>query len=1661
MGTGSWSVISGYAHIVSPNSAKTVVKDMNFGDTELQWMVTKGHCQNTARVILRNNKVGVDAGDEQDLCSASTVLEGSPVPAGASGSWHVIKGAATFANGSNPATAVSALGRGENVLEWRINKNGCTSSDQVSIWNNSATAASVGSALTVCNELPTLSGNEPLLSEETGYWSVVSGRGAFEDASKHHTQVSDLAFGENVFRWTINNNDKCSSSADLRVTNLKTFVDAGKDTVICANPVILRANPVPAGMTGTWNIVPGEGGGTIVEDDPSRPNIIRVGLDQGPNMLEWTINNNGCYSTDRVVVVNSRPYPVDGGSPRRVITGTTAFMDAVPPGAGQTGTWLLLSGGADIREPNNPITQVLNLRRGENVFRWVVTNGYCSDYADVVIVNGDVVDANAGRNQVICGSTTRLDANDPEGALGAWTRVKGTAVFENPYDPRTQVSNLAPGENILRWTISYGSSGSSTSSSDEVVIYNNQPATARTMDDVVLCDDNLTIRANEPGEVGSEPMGTPFWEIVSGGGEIVDPNAPETSVNDIAKGENVLVYTITKVHEGANKVCPSSDTLRVINGLPTTPVAGEDRTICSDEYRLSPNVPEHGVGRWRSGSVGGATFDGNRVYNLAPGENELIYEIATEWCTLESRILLTNNKPSDSFAGKGRDWCQPNFTMEAHEPQYGIGTWEKVSGGGVIAPEDLNNPVAEVTGLTSGSNRFRWVVDNNGCPSVSEVEIRYNFIAADAGDDFEICEDFTFLNGSNPMEGTGTWGVKGGSGSAIFEDVNDPLTRVSGLDRGPNVLTWTVNNVNCPSVSEVLVYNNKPTVPEAGDNQSGLCEPETILQGNAPAAGVGRWTVISGSATFNSETYTEAELDPNARVSGLSFGPNTLRWTISTEGQNAGYEGCSLSDEVVLTYNKVEAFAGNDAAACADEMVLSARNPSPGTGMWSVPGGQGAAVFEDPTSPNTRVYNLGRGQNTLRWTVWHNGCSTYDEVVIDNQLPSLPYAGNEQPLCTDETVLDATPPEGGSTGSWRVVTGSAVFEDETDPKTAVSGLAKGDNIFIWTTERIEGCVLEDEVLVQNHEPSDPYAGADYEEVCANTFTLKATAPEYGSGIWSFEAGGGNLSDPNDPEALITALNPGRNLLRWTVSQGQCSKWAEVEIINNTPTKANAGPDIEDCKDTQTLDANVPVHFERAYWERISGYGELDDINNPKSVVRNLAFGANEFQWVIENGSCRSTDRVVIFNQIPDKAFAGSDQLDVCDTYTVLNGNDPVTGVGKWSVLKGRGEVDDPHQYNTIVRNLGFGENIFLWEVTYGTCSTRDEMVVVSHKTEAYAGEDQVVYEPEVLLNANNAGELDAQWFVEGNSTAVLNDERFFNTSVSKLSAGINSFRWEINVNGCISSDRVSVDYRPVPDAGFIVDVEEGCYPLRVQFTNYSVGGSQYLWRFGDGSTSADRNPVHVFERPGTFTVQLVSPGPDGQDGLYEKEIRVFDHPVADFAVNPTVVYIPGEKARFYDLSTNAVSWWWDFGDGMLSEERNPSYEYREEGVYDVALTVGNVEGCLDTLIVEQAITAEPQGFVVFPNAFRPRPGGASASGVDPSAEYVVVFKPAFSDVDEFTLEIFNRWGQRIFKTNDINAGWDGMYEGQMAPQAVYVYLATGKYVNGREFRKTGSVLLVR
>lgn len=1625
-GNGKWSIIQGFGSFSSLTNENVTVSNIAKGTNIFRWTISKGSCSSYADVVVRNNQLDVSAGDVQLICTDNTVLEGTEPPLGTTGQWTVeLGGAVAFTDGTLYNTAVSNLGYDDNILRWTITKNGCKSSAIVTITSDRPTTALVGSMQTICGDETTLTGNDAL--QGNGRWSVISGSGVFDDPDDSKTSVSGIGFGDNVFRWTITKND-CSSSADLTIRNLKVYVYAGKDTVICERVTQLHANTPTVG-TGQWHMIAGMGGATFLPGNNILPNATVGGLDYGENGFVWTITNNTCVSRDSVVIVNNGPYPVEAG-PDFITNGPVATLNATTPTIGD-GHWELISGGGNVVNPTSAVSQITELRRGENVFRWTVTHLNCSEYDEVTITNGETIESNAGRDQVVCANSATLEGNDPDVAIGKWSIVEGSGIFDDVYNPNTGVTNLGFGDNIFRWTIYY----SSSNSSDDVLIKNNMPDQANAGNFDAVCGSEYQLSGN-PVRLD---MGIGFWTLFSGGGTIGDPTLPNPNVTGLGYGENKFIYTITNGDPGEQ--CVSTDTVIIINGLPTDALAGNNDTICVDYANLKPNTPIYGVGEWYVGNIGSARFEGGWARDLASGPNMLIWKISTDYCSSLDTIIIVNNSPSVADAGQSRDICETIVTLSANAPIHGIGSWELLYGSGVIQTP-LNDQTI-VTGLAKGENTFQWTIDNNGCKSVSSVVIRNNMIEANAGGSQTLCADNTILEANNPLPGVGTWGLLGGSGSANFDDLNDPYTKVSNLDQGENVLTWTINYKGCESVSLVTITNNNPTTSYAGLNDA-TCEPSYVLAGNLPEVYTSAsWTIREGGGEFSNIN------DPNARVDNLKFGTNIYRWTI--QNQN-----CTSFSDVKIEFNRIVASAGGDRPICAAETVLEGNSALPGVGVWSVPGGQGTTEFVNSSNPSTTVSNLRKGKNLLRWTISYKGCSTFDDVEITNNMPSDAYAGNNQVLCDSITTLDATVVEIG-TGRWSIGSGYADFENDLSPKTRVTGLSKGENLLIWTVTN-ESCVLQDQVLITNNKPSKPYAGSDYQEICENNFSLKAAIPEYGTGQWTFLKGGGTLSDYTDPRAVITMLNHGTNQLRWTVTAGQCTLSDEIIIENNTPTKANAGPDVEDCKDWRILDANK-ADYGVGLWERVSGNGDLVDPSDPKTRVENLEFGPNIFRWNIQNGNCISSDEVVIFNKIPDKANAGGDQT-ICEDYTVLNSNEPLTGVGSWSVIKGQGTFTNPSAYNTTVTNVGFGENIYQWQINYGECVTIDEVIVLSNKAFANAGEDQVVYESTAILNSNNAGELNAGWSVVGTSSAEFENSAFFNTRVNNLSTGVNTFKWSIDVDGCIAFNLVSVDYRPVPDAGFIVNTEEGCYPLTVRFTNYSVGGTVYYWDFGDGNTSGDSNPVHIFENPGVFTVSLSSPGPDGHDGIATKNISVFDHPTSGFTVNPELVYIPEDYARFYDLSNDAISWHWKFGDGNESALRNPSHKYQDAGIYDVMLTVSNQHGCEDSVTIEGAVVAELSGFITFPSAFKPRPG-VSETGTDPGMEYSVVFKPVYRDVDTYLIQIFNRWGQLIFQSTDIDAGWDGMYEGQLAPQAVYVYKASGKYLNGRGYSETGSVLLVR
>lgn len=146
-----------------------------------------------------------------------------------------------------------------------------------------------------------------------------------------------------------------------------------------------------------------------------------------------------------------------------------------------------------------------------------------------------------------------------------------------------------------------------------------------------------------------------------------------------------------------------------------------------------------------------------------------------------------------------------------------------------------------------------------------------------------------------------------------------------------------------------------------------------------------------------------------------------------------------------------------------------------------------------------------------------------------------------------------------------------------------------------------------------------------------------------------------------------------------------------------------------------------------------------------------------------------------------------------------------------------------------------------------------------------------------------------------------------------------------------------------PVADFVGSPTSGCVPLSVQFTDSSTGDiTSWDWDFGDGGTSTQQNPLHVYQNAGTYSVTLTVTAPEGSDTEIKTDyIVVYDVPVADFVGSPDSGSAP-LTVTFTDLSTGGpTSWSWDFGDGGGSSEQNPTYTYTNPGTYTVTLIAGN------------------------------------------------------------------------------------------------------------------------
>ncbi|MFK5855802.1 MAG: PKD domain-containing protein [Bacteroidota bacterium] len=189
------------------------------------------------------------------------------------------------------------------------------------------------------------------------------------------------------------------------------------------------------------------------------------------------------------------------------------------------------------------------------------------------------------------------------------------------------------------------------------------------------------------------------------------------------------------------------------------------------------------------------------------------------------------------------------------------------------------------------------------------------------------------------------------------------------------------------------------------------------------------------------------------------------------------------------------------------------------------------------------------------------------------------------------------------------------------------------------------------------------------------------------------------------------------------------------------------------------------------------------------------------------------------------------------------------------------------------------------------------------------------------------------------------------------------------------TDYIIVTY-PTPTADFDGSPTSGNTPFIVTFTDLSIDSvNTWLWDFGDGGSSTIQHPVYTYVAAGTYDVQLIVTGPGGSDTISKiNYIFVTEaEPEANFIGDPTIGEAPLEVS-FMDLSIgNIDAWSWDFGDGELSSEQNPSHEYITSGNFTVSLTVTGSGGSdteikTDYILIPVGTSENPSSIItVYPN----------------------------------------------------------------------------------------------
>lgn len=1497
--------------------------------------------------------------------------------------------------------------------------NGCVDTDDVIVTVNPLPTVEAGNDTAICIGATVTIGGSP--TGPVGSTFAWTPAGTLNDPTIANPDATPAV--TTTYYVTVTDANGCSDLDSIIVTiNPLPIVDAGNDTTICDQASVqIGGSPTgPAGSTFAWTPA-----GTL--DDPALANPTATPT-VSPTTYTVTVTDiNGCVDTDDIIVTLSPLPTADAGNDTAICITDSVQLTAT---GGVTYSWSPTTG---LDDPN--IANPMASPGTTTTYTVTVTDASgCVDTDDVIVTVNPLPTITTSNDTAICiNDSTQLSASG--GTAYVWTPA---ADLDDP-----NISNPYASPTVTTTYFVTVTDGNGCSNIDSVLVTVNPLPIADAGPDTTICDGTpVQIGGNPTGPAGSTFSWNPSATLDDGA--LANPTASPV-------GNTTYVVTVTDLNG-----CVNTDVVDVtVSTLPPAD-AGVDTAICAgDSVQLSASG-----GTIYSWSPVTGLDDPNIADPMAGPASTTTYTVTVtdpQGCSATDDVVVTVNPLPVADAGPDSTICIGTTITIGGAPTGPAGSTFAWTPAGTLNDPTIANPDATTPVTTT---YFVTVTDPNGCSNIDSMTIFVNPLpVVSAGPDTAIC-----LGDSTQLQATGgvtySWGPSTAlSNPNIADPFADPISTIT--------YTVTVTDANgCVNTDDVTVTVNALPVVDAGNDTTicfsdsaqlvatggttytwtpttGLSDPNianplaspldtttyivNVVDGNGcpgidsvtvnvlplptPDAGMDAWLCPGDSIQLmgtGGGTYAWAPgatlSDPN--IANPMAGPSDTTNYILTVTDAAG---CSNTDTVTIIVNDdVPTDAGNDTTICVGDTVILGGNPTSvnGTTFTWTP----AASLNDPTLPNPAAFPA--FTTTYYLTTTNDTCTAVDSVtVIVNQLPAIDAGPDVQVCAGDSVSLLAT---GGVSYVWTPTPGLS------DPNVADPMASPADTIVYFVTGTdANGCANTDSVEVTVNPLPLPDAGPDVQICFGDSAQLTAT----GGSTYSWTPTTG-LSDPNIANPMASPADTTVYFVLVT-DTNSCSAIDSVTVTVNPPPVVDAGADVQICiGDSTQLTATGGSTYT---WTPATGLSD-PNIANPMAGPSDTTM---YFVTVVDSNSCVNIDSVLVtVNPLPD-ADAGVD-VQICigdSTQLFATGGDtyvwtPSTGLDNPNIQSPWANPTDTTAYVVTVSDSN-------------SCVNTDTMVVtVNPLPIANAG-------PDISLCLDDTAQLNAT----GGDTYVWTPP--FNMNNQNIS---NPLVWPdvtttyavtvTDTNVCVAVDSMIVDVFRItvsPDTSL-------CEGDSVQLLANGPGAVSYSWSPAIGLSDPNiANPLASPTATTVYTVTVTDGNGCTDQGTVTVTVNV--NPTADF----TVDYVPdcdGIRASFTNLSTDANSYLWDFGDGSVSTEMDPDHIYDYGSSFTAVLTAISSSGCTDTAMMSNNVQAFEDYFTInVPNVFTP-----NNDGVNDRFELNV--NGTLGDCIDF--RIFNRWGQLMFLSTGNNTTWDGRTStGVQVPGGTYFYVLT---IKGMEYKGSITIL---